>query len=448
MITAVLFVSFFVMLLIGMPIALCLGMSSVLTILYAVNFVPKFSMLTLNVVATNTFTGISKFLLLAIPFFVLSGNIMAKAGISQRLVRFIDDLCGHRRGSMAIVCVVVACFFGAISGSGPATVAALGAVLIPAMIEAGFTPAFAEALMATSSSIAIVIPPSIAFVVYASISEDSVGSLFMAGIIPGILMGVALAVVVKIEAARRNIRPPHGRRTLAEILASFKDAFWGLLMPVIILGGIYGGFFTPTEAAAVSVVYGIIVALFIYHDVTIRDLVIIFIDSAKTTGGIMLIIATASLFSYCCTLFGISQAAQSLLQSAATNQFTFLLIVNIIFLIAGCFIDANSAMYIFIPIMLPVCRALGYSTIAFGIVATVNLAIGQVTPPVGVNLFVAMGLKIRDEKTSAATGRDAYHRITLPMISKAVLPMIAACLVVLILVTYVPQISLLLVPQS
>lgn len=445
MITAILFVSFFVMLLIGMPIAICLGMSSVLTILYASTFVRKFSNLTLSVVATNTYTGISKFLLLAIPFFVLSGNIMAKAGISQRLVKFIDDMVGHRRGSLAIVCVIVACFFGAISGSGPATVAALGAVLIPAMVDSGFDISFAEALMATSSSIAIVIPPSIAFVVYASITGDSVGEMFMAGIIPGILMGVALAVVVKLEAKKRGIEPSHEKRSWSERWHSFKDAFWGLLMPVIILGGIYGGIFTPTEAAAVSVIYGLIVALFIYRDVTFRDLIDIFIDSAKTTGGIMLIVASASLFSYCCTLFGISQAAQALLSNVSSNRIVFLLIVNVIFLIAGCFIDANSAMYIFIPIMVPVAKALGYNTVAFGIVATVNLAIGQVTPPVGVNLFVALGLKIKDMGRSALEKAEVYYKVTLPMISKAVVPMIIACLVVLALVTYIPQISLLLV---
>lgn len=444
MITAILFLSFFVMLILGLPIAICLGMSSVLTILYATTFVQKFSMLNLSIIATNTYTGISKFLLLAIPFFVLSGNIMAKAGISKRLVKFIDDCVGHRKGGMAIVCVIVACFFGAISGSGPATVAALGAVLIPAMIASGFSPAFSEALMATSSSIAIVIPPSIAFVVYASIANCNVGEMFMAGIIPGIMMGVVLAIVVLIEAKKKNIEPAHERRSAKERWDSFKDAFWGLLMPVIILGGIYGGIFTPTEAAAVSVVYGLVVGLFIYREVTLRDLLDIFVDSCKTTGGIMLIIATASLFSYCCTLFGISQAAQALLSSVAGNQFMFLVIVNVIFLIAGCFIDANSAMYIFIPIMLPVANALGYNTIAFGIVATVNLAIGQVTPPVGVNLFVAIGLKIRDAAASAKNGKEMYHKVTLPMISRAVLPMIAACLVVLLLVTYIPQISLLL----
>ena len=446
MITTILFTSFFIMLLIGMPIAICLGLSSVFTLFYAIHFVPKFASLTLSIVATNTYTGVAKFLLLAIPFFVLSGNIMAKAGISTRLVKFIDSCVGHRRGGMAIVCVVVACFFGAISGSGPATVAALGAVLIPAMISSGFSAPFAEALMATSSSIAIVIPPSIAFVVYASIVGSNVGDLFMAGIIPGILMGVALAVVVMVEARRCGIQPSHEKKSASERWASFKEAFWGLLMPVIILGGIYGGIFTPTEAAAVSVVYGLLVGMFIYREVSLKDLGKIFVDSAKTTGGIMLIIASASLFSYCCTLFGISQAAQQLLRSVSTNRVVFLLIVNIIFLIAGCFIDANSAMYIFIPIMAPVAQSLGYNLIAFGIMATVNLAIGQVTPPVGVNLFVAMGLRIPDEKASLESGKESFHRVTLPMISKAVLPMIIACLLVLALITYVPQISLLLVP--
>lgn len=445
MITAILFISFFALLLIGVPIAICLGMSSMLAILYASHFVPQFSSLTLSMIATNTYTGIAKFLLLAIPFFVLSGNIMAKAGISTRLIRFIDDCIGHKKGGMAIVCVIVSCFFGAISGSGPATVAALGAVLIPAMIASGFSPAFSEALMAASSSIAIVIPPSIAFVVYSSIVGENVGKLFIAGIIPGILMGLALVIVVMIEARRTNIQVTHEARSGKERWDSFKDAFWGLLMPVIILGGIYGGIFTPTEAAAVSVVYGIIVGMFIYKEISWRDLYDIFIDSAKTSGGIMLIVATASLFSYCCTLFGISSAAQQILSTVGANKFVFLLIVNVIFLIAGCFIDANSAMYIFIPIMAPVAQHLGYSLVAFGVLATVNLAIGQVTPPVGVNLFIALGLKIEDAAKTAEKKVRSFYRVTLPMISKAVAPMIAACLLVLMVVTYIPQTSLLLI---
>ena len=423
MISAVLFVSFFVFLILGIPIGICLGLSSICAILY--------SGTSLTIVATNMYSGISKFLLLAIPFFVLSGNIMAKAGISKRLIRFVDTCVGHTRGGIAIVCVIVACFFGAISGSGPATVAALGMVLIPAMIErGGFSAPFSTALMATSSSIAIVIPPSIAFVVYASITGVSIADMFTAGIVPGILMGVALVIVVMLEARKNNIQPTQKKASGKERWDAFKDAFWGFLMPVIILGGIYGSVFTPTEAAAVSVVYGLFVGIFIYKDIKIKDLWELMVDSAKTTGGIMLIVASASLFSFVCTKFGIAQAASDLLGSVAHNQFVFLLIVNVIFLIAGCFIDANSAMYIFIPIMLPVCKALGYDVVAFGIVATVNLAIGQVTPPVGVNLFVAISVKLKK-------GME----VDIPKISRAVMPMIVASVMVLLLITYVPSVS-------
>ena len=423
MISAVLFISFFIFLIMGIPIGICLGLSSVCAILY--------SGTSLTIVATNMYSGISKFLLLAIPFFVLSGNIMAKAGISKRLIKFVNTCVGHRRGGIAIVCVIVACFFGAISGSGPATVAALGAVLIPAMIEqGGFSAPFSAALMATASSIAIVIPPSIAFVVYASITGVSIADMFTAGIVPGILMGVALVIVVMIEARKNNIQSSQKRASGKERWEAFKDAFWGLLMPVIILGGIYGGIFTPTEAAAVSVVYGLFVGIFIYKEVTFKDLRGLLVESGKTTGGIMLIVASASLFSFVCTKFGIAQAASDLLGSIAHNQFTFLLIVNVIFLIAGCFIDANSAMYIFIPIMLPVCKALGYDVVAFGIVATVNLAIGQVTPPVGVNLFVAISVKLKK-------GME----VDIPKISRAVMPMIGASVIVLLLITYVPVVS-------
>ena len=420
MISAILFISFFIFLILGVPIGICLGLSSVCAILY--------SGTSLTIVATNMYSGISKFLLLAIPFFVLSGNIMAKAGISKRLIKFVDTCVGHKKGGIAIVCVIVACFFGAISGSGPATVAALGAVLIPAMLDqGGFSAPFSTALMATSSSIAIVIPPSIAFVVYASITGTSIADMFMAGIVPGLLMGVALVIVVMLEAKKHNIKPSREKASGKERWDAFKDAFWGFLMPVIILGGIYGGIFTPTEAAAVSVVYGLFVGMVIYREVSIRDMFDILVDSAKTTGGIMLIVASASLFSFVCTKFGIADAASNLLGSIAHNQFTFLLIVNIIFLIAGCFIDANSAMYIFIPIMLPVCKALGYDIVAFGVMATVNLAIGQVTPPVGVDLFVAISIKIKK-------GLE----VTLQEISRAVVPMIAACVAVLLIVTYIP----------
>ena len=432
MINLILFGTFFVFLLLNTPIAVSLGLSSILAMLYAGD--------KMSVIPTNLFSGMAKFLLLAIPFFVLSGNVMAESGISKRLVAFIDDCIGHQKGGIAIVCVVVAMFFGAISGSGPATVAALGIILIPAMInQGGFSAPFASSLMASASSIAIVIPPSIAFVVYASITGVSVGEMFMSGIVPGIMMGLALIVIVIIEVRRKGIVASRERASWGARAKSFGSAFWGLMVPVIILGGIYGGIFTPTEAAAVSVVYALIVGIFIYREVKWKQLFKILVESGKTTGGIMLIIGTATLFSFVCTKHGISRAAQALLLNVAGNKIVFLLTVNIIFLIAGCFVDANSAMYIFIPIMAPVAQKLGIDLVHFGIIATVNLAIGQVTPPVGVNLFVSIGLaeKMKDL-------RDKTH-VTIATISTAVWPMILSCVVALLLITYVPFFSMVLI---
>ncbi len=274
MINLILFGSFFVMLLLNIPIAVSLGMSSIFALLYSGS--------ALTVVPTNVYGGMAKFLLLAIPFFVLSGNIMAKAGISSRLVAFADACVGHRRGGIAIVAVIVACFFGAISGSGPATVAALGIILIPAMINrGGFSAPFASSLMASASSIAIVIPPSIAFVVYASITGVSVGDMFMGGWIPGIMMGLALVIIVMIECRKKGIQASKTKSSWGERWKSFCAAFWGFLMPVIIIGGIYGGIFTPTEAAAVSVVYGLFVGVFIYREVKWKDMVDCWLTPAR-----------------------------------------------------------------------------------------------------------------------------------------------------------------------
>ena len=419
---------FAVLLVLGAPIALSLGMSSLLAILYNGTGI--------NVVAGQIYGGIGKYLLLAVPFLVLSGNIMAKAGISDRLIAFIDALLGHLRGGIAMVCIVVACFFGAISGSGPATVAALGIILIPAMINrGGFSAPFASSLMASASSIAIVIPPSIAFVVYASITGVSVGDMFMGGWIPGIMMGLSLVIIIMIECRKKGIQASKAKSSWGQRWKSFREAFWGFLMPVIIIGGIYGGVFPPTEAAAVSVVYGLVVGVFIYREVKMKDMIDILVDSGKTTGGIMLIIGAATLFSYVCTVFGIAQAAQALLLEISGNKYIFLLIVNVIFLIAGCFVDANSAMYIFIPIMYPVATQLGIDPVHFGVIATVNLAIGQVTPPVGVNLFVAIGVS---EKLQGLRDKT---KVTIVSMSKAVWPQIVACIIALLLITYVPWFS-------
>ena len=279
MINLILFGTFFIMLLLNIPIAVSLGSSAILAMIYAHD--------PFTVISTNVYNGMAKFLLLAIPFFVLSGNIMAKAGISTRLVNFIDDCVGHRRGGIAIVCVIVACFFGAISGSGPATVAALGIILIPAMINrGGFSAPFASAMMATASSIAIVIPPSIAFVVYASITGVSVGDMFMGGILPGIMMGLALVVIIMLEVRKRGLTATRERASWSQRAKTFGTAFWGFLVPVIILGGIYGGIFTPTEAAAVSVVYGLFVGVFIYREVKWKDMGELLGAQAAGEGGV------------------------------------------------------------------------------------------------------------------------------------------------------------------
>lgn len=420
----IMFGVFFLLLIVGAPIALSLGLSSLLALLY--------NGTSLTLVASNVYSGIGKYLLLAIPFFVLSGNIMARAGISERLIAFIDALLGHLRGGIAMVCVVVACFFGAISGSGAATVAALGVILIPAMVQREkFSVPFATGIVASASSIAIIIPPSISFVIYASLTGVSVGDIFVAGIVPGIIMGFALILVVQWEARRKGLQPAHGWMGWREVWRTFKSAFWGLLMPVIILGGIYGGIFSATEAAAVAAVYGILVGTVIYRKLKWRDLIDLFIDTAKSTGGLMLIVGAATIFSYACTRYGISSAVQGLLGSG--NKFTFLIVSNLVFLIAGCFVDANSAMYIFVPIMMPVAQRYGIDLIHFGMICTVNLAIGQFTPPVGMNLFVASGMRLKG------------HEVSVEQLSKACIPMILVALVVLVLITFVPQITTFLI---
>ena len=383
MISAVLFVSFFIFLIMGIPIGICLGLSSVCAILY--------SGTSLTIVATNMYSGISKFLLLAIPFFVLSGNIMAKAGISKRLIRFVNTCVGHRRGGIAIVCVIVACFFGAISGSGPATVAALGAVLIPAMIEqGGFSAPFSAALMATASSIAIVIPPSIAFVVYASITGVSIADMFTAGIVPGILMGVALVIVVMIEARKNNIQSSQKRASGKERWEAFKDAFWGLLMPVIILGGIYSGLLTATESAAVACVWAFIAGVFIYKEIKIADLIPILMKSAKSAAMILFIIAASTAFSWVFTFSGASAALVQLVVSMNLNKTLFCLVVAIILLIFGTFMEGTAIAVLLVPVLWPIAESMGINVIHFGMILCISNVIGTMTPPVAVNIFSAV----------------------------------------------------------
>lgn len=420
----VLFAVFALLLLMGTPIAVCLGVSSVLAMLVLgagrpVNVV-------LGTVPQLVSAATSKSVLLAIPFFILGGNIMEKSGISGKLIHLAEACVGHLKGGVAMVCVIVACFFAAISGSGPATVAALGLILIPAMVKVGYDVAFSAALMATAGAIGVIIPPSITFVVYGSISDTSIGDLFISGVIPGLLMGAAL-IVITLWLGRKSDLKRLPKASWGQRWRAFKSAFWGLLMPVIILGGIYGGIFTPTEAAAVSAVYGLVIGVFVYRSIKLKEFIRILIDTASTTATVMFITAAATLFAYVLTRARIDVAISTLLTNVAGgNQIIFLLIVNVVLLIAGCFLDSTSALYIFTPLFVPVAKALGMSMIHFGTIMIVNLAIGLVTPPVGVNLYVACGI----------------GKIDLKRISMAVVPLLIASLIVLLLVTYVPSLSL------
>ena len=424
MVTAVLFGLFVVLLAIGAPIAVCLGMSSVSAML--VMGAGRSIDIVLGTVPQLVSAAITKSVLMAIPFFILGGNVMEKSGISSRLINLAQSCVGHFKGGVAMVCVMVACFFAAISGSGPATVAALGLILIPAMIKVGYQPAFAAALMAAAGAIGVIIPPSITFVVYGSISEVSIGDLFISGVLPGLVMGAAL-IAVTLWMGRKSDLKILPRASWKQRWEAFKDAFWGLMMPVIILGGIYGGIFTPTEAAAVSAVYGLVVGFFIYRTLKLSDLKRLFIDTASTTAVVMLITAAASLFAYVLTRARLDIAISSALEGiAGGNVVIFLIIVNICLLIAGCFLDSTSALYIFTPLFLPVAEALGMNLVHFGTIMIVNLAIGLFTPPVGVNLYVACGIA----------------NVDLKGISKAAIPLILASILVLLIVSYVPQLSL------
>ena len=424
MIAAVLFISFALLLIMGAPIAVCLGVSSVAAMLVQGAGRPLDTVM--SAMPQMFSSSMSKFVLLAIPYFILAGNIMDKAQISKRLINLAEACVGHLRGGLAIVCVIVSCFFAAISGSGPATVAALGLVMIPGMIRSGYSPSFSAALMASAGAIGVIIPPSITFVVYGSIASGvGIGDLFKAGVIPGLIMGAALIAAALILGRKANlVKLP--KASWHDRWVAFKEAFWGLLMPVIILGGIYGGIFTPTEAAAVSVVYGLIVGVFVYKTVKLKELKAIIIDSASTSATVLFITATASMFSYVLTRSRLDLAISGALTDlTGGSTIIFFIIVNILLLIAGCFVDSTSALYIFTPLFVPVAQALGIDLIHLGVVMIVNLAIGLYTPPVGVNLYVACGVA----------------KVNLKQISRAVVPLILASILVLLIITYIPGIS-------
>jgi len=351
---------------------------------------------------------------------------MEKGGISSRLIRFAEVMVGRLPGGLTVVAVIAACFFAAISGSGPATVAALGVILIPAMAQRGYDKGMASALLASAGSIGIIIPPSVAFVIYATLAEVSVGEIFMAGIIPGLVMGACL-IVCSYFLIRNNKEIINSKSFSAkEKLLAFKDAFWGIMAPVIILGGIYGGFFTPTEAAGVAVIWGLFVGVFIYKEIKIKELLKVLADSAVSTAVVMYVVACASVFAWLLTTSMLANDLTEGIMALTTSKVMLLLLMNAVFLIAGCFLDTISAYYILVPIMLPIALQLGLDPVHFGVFITVNLAIGQFTPPVGVNLYVACNIA----------------RLPVQAVVAKIIPYIIASIVALLIITFIPEVSM------
>lgn len=431
MIALLLFGMFFLLVFLRVPIAISLGVSSIIVL------VSSSGIFGLEMVTDIMYTSVAKFTLLAIPFFILAGVIMEHVGISKRLVDFAQTLVGHRKSGIVLVTVIVAIFFAAISGSGPATVAAIGGILIPAMVKNGYKKETAGALVASSGAVGIVIPPSIAFIVFAVVAGDqiplTINRLFLAGVIPGILMGVAFIIAAMIVRSRQEKSGefilPEGlevrKATGKERWDAFLGALPGLMIPVIILGGIYGGFFTPTEAAVVAVVYGLLVGIVINRKDTFMKMYRIFIEAALQTAVVMIIVSAASVFAYIITTEQIARDISDGIIGLTSNPILILLMINVLLLIAGAFIDAISAYYIFVPILLPIIIFLEVDPTVFGVIMTVNLAIGLFTPPVGLNLYVAAGIS----------------QSNIVEISRGVVPFIIAAIIVLMLVTYIPELS-------
>jgi len=416
-----LFVGLILLLLIGVPIAVSLGLSSLGFMLLVSDDSPA-------VIAQKLFDTMEHTTLLAIPFFILSSHFLTAGGISARLIEFAKALVGWMHGGLAMAGVLSCMLFAAISGSSPATVVAIGSILIPGMIAAGYDKRYAVGVIATSGSLGILIPPSIPMIVYADAVEESVGKLFIAGILPGLVMGLFLLVTTYIVARRNNMpkEPWQGWRHLARC---FIRAFWGLLLIVIVVGGIYGGVFTPTEAAATAAVYSAFIALVIHRDMGISKVPKVMLDSAKMTSVLMFIIACAIIFAHVLTEERIPQTLAEAIISNEPSAFSFLLLVNVILWFAGDFMEPSAILLIMAPLFHPIAVKLGIDPVHLGIVMTTNMEVGMITPPVGLNLYVAAGL----------TG------MSLTEVTKAALPWMLVLIAVLLVITYVPWLSLFLV---
>jgi len=410
----VLFGSFFLLLLIGVPVGLAVGLSAL--IVFILNGIP------LQMVPQTIFEGSSSFALVAVPFFILAGDILARGGISERILAVAEATIGRVRGGLAIVATMASMFIAAISGSGAATTAAVGASLMPEMKKKKYDEDFSAALIASSGCIGVVIPPSVPMVLYAVIAGEGVAKLFMGGFIPGTLMGAGL-ITYAVWCSHKHNYPASEKLPVKEVGKRFVSSLWGLMTPVIILGGIFSGYFTPSEAAAIAVDYCIFLAWVIYRSLDFKKFYKLVVGAGVTSALIMFIIGTAKIFGWGLAFYQIPEAiAKSMIGIAGNNYFAIYLMINIIVLIAGCFMETASALIILTPIFLPLIEAVGGNLIHFGVIMTMGLAIGMTTPPMAIDIFVA----------SAISGRS------LEQISRAIWPMVIVLFTVLFICTYIP----------
>ena len=418
----ILFGLLIVLIALSIPIGITLGLAT------AVSFALT-SDIPLVILAQKSFSALDSFPLLAIPFFFLAGALMSYGGISKRLVALAEALVGFIVGGLAMVTVLACMFFAAISGSGPATVSAIGSFMIPAMRERKYAGAFATAVTAAAGTIGVIIPPSIPFVIYAVVSGASVGELFIAGVVPGLLIGVGLMAVCYVTARKRGYQSSAEPPSFARVGKAFREAVWALIVPIIILGGIYGGIFTPTEAAVVAVVYSVFIGKFVYRELDFKTLYDALKDAVLVNGATSFMIGLSMAFAAYLSMAQIPAMMGEWLLSISSSPVTTLMIINVFLLIIGCFVDNIAAVIILTPILLPVVTQLGIDPVHFGLIMTVNLAVGFITPPYGINLFVG----------SAVSGESIED------ISREVMPLIAVMILCLLLFTYVPQTSMALV---
>ena len=417
-------VVFLVLMVLGVPIGTTLGIAAVVTIYY-------FD-LGIEMLGVNFVSGIASFPLLAIPFFVLAGVILDRAGLAATIARFFELLVGEMVGGLAVVAVLTCMFWGALSGSGPATTAAVGLILLTPMIKHGYDKNFAGATIANSADLSIIIPPSIALIIYGNITTVSVGALFVAGVIPGLLTGLGTVLVAWYISYRRGYRGLERRGSAREILIAFRKSIWAVLTPVVILGGIYAGIFTPTEAAVVAVFYSLFVAAFIYRSITWRDLIIMMAEAAVTSSVIMFIVVFAGLFTWTASVIGVVDRAAEFIVSVSPNAVVMIILVNLLLLGLGMILDAISISYLVMPILIPVLKAFEIDPLWYGIIFISALAIGQATPPVGVNLFTAANLIGSDVDT----------------VAKEAIPYVLMDIVVLLILSLFPILSLYLPVQA